>query len=295
MDSAGSDGVLVSSEASDSDDIRWALETAGAMWNKADYPEALRWLRRAAEMAAEEGADLRAVELAKVAAELRSRIDVPATEFPASAPATPPRDSSVGGSSDEVFERAAERLLNSDPPPAMTWSSIIAIEGPPAVEPEPQSSPGSAPERIEKPAAKPPPLDRVQARVTPVPSRSSVTPIPSRSSVTPIPSRSSVTPQQRELAPVRAHTPSSPLAAAPTNGSKPHAAPLPTATSTTKPSMPAPKELVSHQAIRVAVTTSADQPGVLIARALAAGERPPAGAKEALFIALEPGVDLSGR
>src|SRR5689334_2008523 len=116
MDSAGSDGVLVSSDASDSDDIRWAIETASAMWNKADYPEALRWLRRAAEMAAEEGADLRAVELAKVAAELRTRINIPATGFPPAIAASAPEEVASAPSSEEVFEQAAQRLLNSDPP-----------------------------------------------------------------------------------------------------------------------------------------------------------------------------------
>ena len=60
------------------------------MWTKGDYPEALRWLRRAAENASEEGDDLRAVQLAKGAADLRAQVG-PVTEPPPPVqPAAPP-------------------------------------------------------------------------------------------------------------------------------------------------------------------------------------------------------------
>ncbi len=66
----------------DSDDVRWALETANAIWGRGDYREALSWVRRAAEAAAEAGADLRAVQLAKGAAELRAALELPRTAPP---------------------------------------------------------------------------------------------------------------------------------------------------------------------------------------------------------------------
>lgn len=66
----------------DSDDVRWALETANAVWARGDIREALQWIRRAAEAAAEVGADMRAVQLAKSAAELRTLQDVPRTMPP---------------------------------------------------------------------------------------------------------------------------------------------------------------------------------------------------------------------
>jgi hypothetical protein len=65
----------------DSDDVELALETAGALWNKGDRPEALRWLRRAAEAAEQSGDDRRALELARRAAELDTAPEpVPAQE-----------------------------------------------------------------------------------------------------------------------------------------------------------------------------------------------------------------------
>ncbi len=69
-------------EDSDSDDVRWALETANAVWARGDIREALQWIRRAAEAAAEVGADMRAVQLAKGAAELRGLLEVPRTAPP---------------------------------------------------------------------------------------------------------------------------------------------------------------------------------------------------------------------
>lgn len=63
----------------DADDVRWALETANAVWAQGDKRAALSWIRRAAEAAAESGADMRAVHLAKAAAELRSVLEIPRT------------------------------------------------------------------------------------------------------------------------------------------------------------------------------------------------------------------------
>lgn len=82
-------------EPSDPDDVLWALETAHAVWGRGDVREALQWVRRAAESAAEAGADARSLDLAKQAAELRTLLDVPPTipppalEVPVSVPSSP--------------------------------------------------------------------------------------------------------------------------------------------------------------------------------------------------------------
>jgi hypothetical protein len=56
--------------ASDPEPVSVAIETARALFRTGDRTEALRWLRRAAERAEESGNDLRAVMLARVAADL---------------------------------------------------------------------------------------------------------------------------------------------------------------------------------------------------------------------------------
>jgi len=66
-------------EPDDGDDVRWALETANAVWSQGDRRAALSWLRRAAEAAAEAGADSRALQLARAGADLRSALEIPRT------------------------------------------------------------------------------------------------------------------------------------------------------------------------------------------------------------------------
>src|SRR6476620_1527034 len=58
----------------DPEDVSWALSTAEAMWARGDHSEGIKWVRRAAEAASEAVNDLRAVELAKAAADLQGMI-----------------------------------------------------------------------------------------------------------------------------------------------------------------------------------------------------------------------------
>lgn len=63
--------------ANDNEDVSWALSAASSMWRRGDGPEALKWLRRAAGAAADVDADVRAVQIAKAAADVATRIDPP--------------------------------------------------------------------------------------------------------------------------------------------------------------------------------------------------------------------------
>lgn len=58
----------------DPEDVSWALSTAEAMWARGDHSEGIKWVRRAAEAASEAENDMRAVELAKAAADLQGMI-----------------------------------------------------------------------------------------------------------------------------------------------------------------------------------------------------------------------------
>jgi hypothetical protein len=66
-------------EPADASDTRWALETARTLWSQGERREALQWIRRAAEAAAEAGQDDRALNLAKMGAELRTQLEIPRT------------------------------------------------------------------------------------------------------------------------------------------------------------------------------------------------------------------------
>jgi hypothetical protein len=81
--------LLPSPEPSDARDVRWALETAHSLWTQGERREALQWVRRAAEAAAESGADDRALGLAKMGAELRGVLEIPRTLPPPPPPKAP--------------------------------------------------------------------------------------------------------------------------------------------------------------------------------------------------------------
>jgi hypothetical protein len=76
--------------ASDAESVSLALETASALWGKGDVREALRWLRRAAETAGALGDDLRAVGLARAAAELMAELQIPPSIPPPGLPRPEP-------------------------------------------------------------------------------------------------------------------------------------------------------------------------------------------------------------
>ena len=63
-------------EAGDAAEVALALETARALWSKGQGLESVRWIQRAAENAESSGNDLRAVNLARAAADLRAEVGV---------------------------------------------------------------------------------------------------------------------------------------------------------------------------------------------------------------------------
>src|SRR5882757_874921 len=67
---------LPRAEASDAAEVSLALETARALWSNGQGLESVRWIQRAAENAESSGDDLRAVSLARAAADLRAEVTI---------------------------------------------------------------------------------------------------------------------------------------------------------------------------------------------------------------------------
>ena len=65
---------LPQAETADPDGVQVALRAAQTLWSRGDTSESLKWLRKAAESASDEGADVRSLQLAKAAAELRAKL-----------------------------------------------------------------------------------------------------------------------------------------------------------------------------------------------------------------------------
>lgn len=110
--------LLPTAEPTDAQDVRWALETAQSLWNQGERREALQWVRRAAEAAAESGADDRALLLAKMGAELRGVLDIPRTlPPPRPADAAPPA------------EQRADRAERADRDDAELVVTVVSADG----------------------------------------------------------------------------------------------------------------------------------------------------------------------
>jgi hypothetical protein len=73
---------LPQADSADTDAVQMALQAAQTLWSRGDTTESLRWLKRAAESASDEGADLRSLQLAKAAAELRAKLFPTASDVP---------------------------------------------------------------------------------------------------------------------------------------------------------------------------------------------------------------------
>ncbi len=126
-------------EAGDAAEVALALETARALWSKGQGLESVRWIQRAAENAASNGNDLRAVSLARAAADLRAEVSV-ASEPPGrmneAAALTPYDDFSESTIVDSPATSLARASLQSGvqiaeapfaPPPT---SPVVLVPGP---------------------------------------------------------------------------------------------------------------------------------------------------------------------
>lgn len=220
--------------ATDPDAVVTALEMAQLFHERGDAPEAIRWLRRAAESAVDHGLDMRAVALARAAAELKENLNGAA---PAPAPASDKGElqSSPNAASSPVAAPRPRRL--PDPPPRPVLARQVEHA---ALDPEatpimpPHASEALLANEPSPRRSAPPPLPardsrRPEAEPTPAPPRASV---PPRASAPP---RASLTPARPSAAP----PPTSPSAAPRSN---PSAAPAPRqATSARSSIAPAPR------------------------------------------------------
>lgn len=67
---------------SDAEDVVWGLQTAASLWSRGERTDAVAWLRRAAQAASDAEDDMRAIELARIAAELADRVAAESVAIP---------------------------------------------------------------------------------------------------------------------------------------------------------------------------------------------------------------------
>ena len=118
----------------DPEDVSWALSTAGAMWGRGDLAEAVKWLRRGAEAASEAEQDDRALQLAKVAADLAGQLG-------------------AGGSPSPHAARPSGPTAAAKPTPAAPAKPAAAAPAKPAAAKVPAAPKGARPAAAPRPAA----------------------------------------------------------------------------------------------------------------------------------------------
>ena len=129
---------LPRAEASDAAEVALALETARALWSNGQSLESVRWIQRAAENAESTGDDLRAVSLARAAADLRAEVSVgsePPGRMNEAAALTPYDDFSEQTIVDSPATSLARASLQSgvqiaEVPGPPTKSSVMVVPGP---------------------------------------------------------------------------------------------------------------------------------------------------------------------
>jgi hypothetical protein len=136
---------LPATEANDVAEVIAALETARELWTKGQALESVRWIQRAAENAEEAGNDLRAVSLARAAADLRAEVSV-ASETPA------PVTQSAGLAPYDEFTEST--IVDS---PASSLARVAIHNNVQIAELQPASSPPATPASVPAPAVAAPP------------------------------------------------------------------------------------------------------------------------------------------
>ncbi len=145
---------------SDAEDVVWALQTADALWKRAERVDAIVWLRRAAQAAGEAQQDDRALVLARMAAELSDLIATAPAAIPSNI-APPMSEAPAAGVDDLLNDSDIDVVVDSADvisAPATSNPQMQVATAPMAFRPMPVPSFATA-----SPAQLPPLADMMEA------------------------------------------------------------------------------------------------------------------------------------
>ncbi|HKO49097.1 MAG TPA: hypothetical protein VJV79_15300 [Polyangiaceae bacterium] len=243
-------------DANDPEPVAVAIETASALFRSGERLEALRWLRRAAERAEESGDDLRALNLARSAADLSTALqsEQPPPAAPASVPpppAPPPARASVPPPPAPLPARASVPPPPA-PPPVLATSTLLPPTPRRVDEAVMLSSYDDFSDKTQVDAAAPVQRDALQSGVQ-------ITDLPAPSLASP---RSITMPSPPSSEATIANAPVTPVVEV--------------------------KRPAVRSAVRVAVTRDPESPDTWLVRPLPEDSEVPPGCEEALLVALDP-------
>lgn len=146
------------SRVDDPDDVADALEVARTQWNRGDRPEALKWLRKAADTAFDQGFDERGLELSKTAADLSSNPPPMPSQNAPPATAPPPSNADTTASRRSVPPGRRTSRNPREPSPRPQGFRPDARGAPAPSPPSPTTPPSRArPGAPPSPSSKSPP------------------------------------------------------------------------------------------------------------------------------------------
>jgi hypothetical protein len=264
-------------EAADPEPVAVAIETARALFRTDEHLEGLRWLRRAAERAEESGDDLRALNLARSAADLSTALQSLA----------PPK--------------ASEAPVPPAPPPPPAPALVVRVSAPPPAPPAPRpsGSPPAPPPPVPAPQAAPPPASPAVLSPQAAPTEAPPTPrrVDEAVALSPYDDFSDKTqvdakaPLQRDAlqSGVQITELPKPVDAGPRSVTMPSP---PSSEQTVADAQFTPvveiKQPALRSAVRVAVTRDPSGPDTWLVRPLPEDAKLPPGCEEALLVALDP-------
>lgn len=278
--------VLPSPNPDDGDDVVLALETAATLGKRGDVQDAIRWLRRAAEAAEEAGNDMRALALARTAAELTSATERKPAGTEKKALPTPPGSSPFAARSPapdpDPAVAAALQTRGARPMPTPPPPPTASVSRPPP--PSTMSRPPAAGSR--------PPQAAQSSSITPAATRLP-TPPGAGFEVTPTPR--SVAPNPERTAATSAVSPGAPPKSTPQASRSPRTASDALSDLMRADGVPGKSgratSPTSLGALRVSVRRSPEDDRLLIVRLLGPDEAAPRGEKNAMLVATEIIVD----
>ncbi len=262
---------LPEGEPLDPEPVAVAIETARALFRTGEHAEALRWLRRAAERAEESGDDVRALNLARSAADLSTALQSVSPPR-ASVPVPPPARSSVPPRPRHRRVHPCRRQLRRPGRPRRRQLRRRQFRRRQFRRPRPRRRPASplpsTPHRVDETIVLLPYddfSDKTQVDATAPLQRD---PLQSRVQISELPAPS--------LASSRSVTMPSPPSSEPTIANAQYSPVIEV------------KRPAVRSALRVAVTRDPESPDTWLVRPLAEDQEVPPGCEEALLVTLDP-------
>ena len=143
---------------SDSPDLRWALETAAALWSRGDHLQGVRWIQHAVQAAHADGRQDRAATLGRAMAELERMTHAPTDPSPTPPPSPPaPPPVSAGSVSMSMKKTAPYKVALDDITRMVSPDPLLVEQTRPPMDTSPDAEGPASDDTMKEARPRPPP------------------------------------------------------------------------------------------------------------------------------------------